>query len=63
MANHGLVTYGKELLDAFMKLETTEHFAQVCLAAHELGCPRLLEEDAIRKLQQARMRYHSNCRI
>ena len=63
MANHGLVTYGKDLLDAFMKLETTEHFAQVCLAAHELGCPRLIEEDAIRKLQQARTRYHSNCRI
>jgi L-fuculose-phosphate aldolase len=62
MANHGLVTYGKDLLDAFMKLETTEHFAQVCLAAHELGCPRLIEEDAIRKLQQARLRYRSNCR-
>ena len=61
MANHGLVTYGKDLLDAFMKLETTEHFAQVCLAAHELGCPRPLEEDAIRKLQQARTRYHANC--
>ncbi len=63
MANHGLVTYGKDLLDAFMKLETTEHFAQVCLAAHELGCPQLLEEDAVRKLQQARLRYRSNCRI
>lgn len=63
MANHGLVTYGKDLLDAFMKLETTEHFAQVCLAAHELGCPRLLEEDEIRKLQTARTRYRSNCRI
>lgn len=63
MANHGLVTYGKDLLDAFMKLETTEHFAQVCLAAYELGCPRPLEEDAIRKLQTARTRYHSNCRI
>jgi L-fuculose-phosphate aldolase len=63
MANHGLVTYGKDLLDAFMKLETTEHFAQVCLAAHELGCPKLIEGDAIRKLQQARLRYHSNCRM
>lgn len=63
MANHGLVSYGKDLLDAFMKLETTEHFAQVCLAAHELGCPRLIDDEAIRKLQQARMRYHSNCRI
>src|ERR1700735_883698 len=29
MANHGLVTYGKDLLDAFMKTETCEHFAQV----------------------------------
>jgi L-fuculose-phosphate aldolase len=63
MANHGLVTYGKDLLDAFMKLETTEHFAQVCLAAHELGSPRLIEEEAIRKLQQARVRYRSNCGI
>jgi L-fuculose-phosphate aldolase len=62
MANHGLVTYGKDLLDAFMKLETTEHFAQVCLAAHEIGCPQLLNEDALRKLQQARLRYRSNCR-
>lgn len=62
LANHGLVTYGKDLLDAFMKLETTEHFAQVCLAAHELGRPRPLEEEAIRKLQVARARYCSNCR-
>ena len=62
MANHGLVTYGKDLLDAFMKLETTEHFAQVCLAAHELGCPKLLEGDALNKLRQARLRYRANCR-
>jgi L-fuculose-phosphate aldolase len=62
LANHGLVTYGKDLLDAFMKLETCEHFAQVCLAARELGCPRLLEGDALNKLQQARIRYRSNCR-
>jgi L-fuculose-phosphate aldolase len=61
MANHGLVTYGKDLLDAFMKLETTEHFAQVCLAAHELGCPKLLDGDALDKLRQARLRYRSNC--
>lgn len=63
MANHGLVTYGKDLLDAFMKLETTEHFAQVCLASHQIGCPCPLDEDAIRKLQQARLRYRSNCRF
>ncbi|HEX5236167.1 MAG TPA: class II aldolase/adducin family protein [Silvibacterium sp.] len=59
MANHGLVTYGKDLLDAFMKMETCEHFAQVCLTAHQLGCRKLLEEDALSKLQQARARYRS----
>ncbi|WP_254062269.1 class II aldolase/adducin family protein [Acidobacterium sp. S8] len=63
MANHGLVTYGQDLLDAFMKLETTEHFAQVCLAAHQLGCATPLGEEAIGKLQQARLRYRSNCRM
>jgi len=62
LANHGLVTFGKDLLDAFMKLETTEHFAQVCLAAHELGSPKLLDGDALKKLQQARLRYRANCR-
>lgn len=60
MANHGLVTYGKDLLDAFMKLETCEHFAQVCLTARQLGCRKLLDDDAIDKLQQARVRYRSN---
>jgi len=60
MANHGLVTYGKDLLDAFMKLETCEHFAQVCLTAHQLGCRKLLEGDALNKLQHARARYQAN---
>jgi L-fuculose-phosphate aldolase len=60
MANHGLVTYGKDLLDAFMKMETCEHFAQVSLTAHQLGCARLLEGDALGKLEQARARYRSN---
>ncbi len=62
MANHGLVTYGKDLLDAFMKVETCEHFAQVALTAHQLGCARLLEGDALAKLESARARYRANCR-
>jgi len=60
MANHGLVTYGKDLLDAFMKMETCEHFAQVCLTAHQLGCRKLLEDDALSKLKIARARYRAN---
>lgn len=60
LANHGIVTYGKDLLDAFMKLETCEHFAQVCLTAHQLGCRKLLEDEALQKLQHARARYRAN---
>lgn len=60
LANHGIVTYGKDLLDAFMKLETCEHFAQVCLTAHQLGCRKLLEDEALEKLQHARARYRAN---
>jgi len=60
LANHGIVTYGKDLLDAFMKLETCEHFAQVCLTSHQLGCRKLLEDEALRKLQHARARYLAN---
>lgn len=60
LANHGLVTYGKDLLDAFMKLETCEHFAQVCLTARQIGCRKLLEEEALSKLQHARTRYRAN---
>lgn len=60
LANHGLVTYGKDLLDAFMKLETCEHFAQVCLTARQLGCRKLLEEEAVAKLRHARALYRAN---
>lgn len=62
MANHGLVTYGKDLLDAFMKMETCEHFAQVSLTAHQLGCRKLLDDDALDKLREARARYRANGR-
>lgn len=60
LANHGVVTYGKDLLDAFMKLETCEHFAQVCLTARQLGCRKVLAEEALAKLQQAKARYRAN---
>ncbi|HEV2464363.1 MAG TPA: class II aldolase/adducin family protein [Acidobacteriaceae bacterium] len=60
LANHGVVTYGKDLLDAFMKMETCEHFAQVCLTTRQLGCRKLLEEEALAKLQHARALYRAN---
>ncbi len=60
LANHGLLTYGETLMDAFMKTETVEHFAQVCLAAHQLGGAKRLGNGDLEKLQRARTRYKTN---
>ena len=60
MANHGAVTYGDGLLDAFLKMETVEHFANICLVAHQLGSARPLQQLAIDDLLQAKERYVQN---
>ena len=60
LANHGLLTYGSSLTDAFMKTETVEHFAQVCLSAHQLGGAMPLRDNDIEKLHRARARYKLN---
>lgn len=60
MANHGAVTYGESLLDAFLKMETVEHFAHICLVAHQLGSARPLQPLAISDLLQAKERYVRN---
>jgi L-fuculose-phosphate aldolase len=54
---HGAVCVGSSLLDAFCKLETMEHMAQVMKAAHELGAIRDLPCDEavhLRKMGLAR---------
>jgi len=60
LANHGAVTFGCDLLDAFLKMETVEHFAHICLVAHQLGSVRLLEGHAIDELREARERYRTS---
>ncbi len=62
MANHGAMTYGDSLLDAFLKMETVEHFAHICLVAHQLGSACPLEEPAIEQLLEARTKYLNNAR-
>jgi L-fuculose-phosphate aldolase len=60
MANHGAVAYGSSLLDAFLKMETVEHFAHICLVAHQLGSACPLEEPAVEQLLEARAKYLKN---
>lgn len=60
LENHGAVSYGKTLLDAFMKMETVEHLAHVTLVAHQLGSPRPLREQQVQQLHLAKAKYLNN---
>jgi L-fuculose-phosphate aldolase len=60
LANHGVVTAGDTLNNAFMRMETVEHFAHICLVARQLGCPQPLSSDRLQQLTEARSRYEKN---
>src|SRR6202166_1691000 len=57
LANHGVVTSGPDLLTAFFRMETVEHFAQVSLMTELLGKQVLLSGRDVEKLLVARARY------
>lgn len=57
MANHGVVTYGVDLLSAYMKMETVEHFAQITLVTQVLGKQQPLDCGNLDKLVAVRSRY------
>ena len=57
MANHGVVTCGPDLLTAFFRMETAEHFARVSLVTELLGKQVLLSGGDVEKLLAARARY------
>jgi L-fuculose-phosphate aldolase len=60
MANHGAVSYGPTLLDAFLKMETVEHLAVIRLAAHQLGSTQILTPEQLRQLGRAKEKYLQN---
>lgn len=57
MANHGVVTYGESLPQAYMKMETVEHFARIALVTHMLGRQEPLGNEELEKLLVVRSRY------
>lgn len=50
LENHGVVAYGKDLWQAFDRLETLEHTAKIAILAKTLGGANDLPPDAIEKL-------------
>ena len=54
MANHGVVTYGEDLLRAYLKMELVEHFATISLVTKLLGQEHLLNAEEIERLREQR---------
>jgi L-fuculose-phosphate aldolase len=57
LANHGALTLGTDLLAAYYKMETIEHFAHISLVARLLGGERLLSRQEVDRLQGLRGMY------
>jgi len=57
MANHGAVSYGATVWNAFFNMETVEHCARINLVAELLGGPRVLPRREVEKLFASRPRY------
>ncbi len=57
LANHGALTVADELLAAYYKMETIEHFARISLVARQLGRERLLSREEVVRLQDLRDMY------
>jgi L-fuculose-phosphate aldolase len=57
MANHGAVCYGEDVLKAYFRMETMEHFARITLVAELLGGAKVLPRLEVDKLLDSRTRY------
>lgn len=54
LANHGALTVGKDVFDAYYKMETLEHFSSISLYARLLGGERALDEKQTQELYRVR---------
>lgn len=54
MANHGVVAYAEDLLNAYMNMETVEHFAKIALTTRLLGQEHPLGADQVADLMDIR---------
>jgi len=59
MSNHGVVAYGADLEQAYMKMETVEHFAKIALVTHQLGIQQPLGAAEVEKLIVVRAKYQN----
>jgi L-fuculose-phosphate aldolase len=54
LMNHGVLTLGRDIEQAYFRMETVEHFAEITLSARALGGPSPLSREEVRKLLKVR---------
>jgi L-fuculose-phosphate aldolase len=54
MANHGAVTLGADVFQAYHRMETLEHFAHISFVARMLGSENVFNEQQVRELGEIR---------
>jgi len=59
LANHGVTTLGRTLMEAHQRMESVEHSANILLTARLLGRVNALDVDDVRVLEAARRRVSS----
>ena len=52
LANHGVVTFGKDLDDAYFKMEKVEHAAHITFVARMLGGEKVLAGEQVKRLKE-----------
>jgi L-fuculose-phosphate aldolase len=57
LENHGALTIGPDVMTAYYRMETLEHFAHIALVAIQLGKLQTLDESNVRKLIGLRERF------
>jgi len=57
LENHGALTIGKDVMNAYYKMETLEHFAHIAFVATQLGTVHTLKGDHVQKLFNLRKNF------
>ncbi|MBD3267416.1 class II aldolase/adducin family protein [bacterium] len=57
LANHGALTWGNDLTQAYHRMETLEHFAKILLIAVQLGKVNLFTDEQVKALEGLRDRF------
>lgn len=57
LENHGVVTIGKDIQNAYNRMETVEHFAKIMRIARQIGSVKCLSAEEVIKLKSQREKF------